>query len=127
MKRFLMTAIAVMFATPVLALDINGALDDYNATYLNTPEAKAALIEEVCSSDAPGAFFLCQDMIANGAPTSDIRVAIAAAATIAGGVTGGATALDASTTLFGWTPNVLEGILLGGTLGNLGANVALSR
>jgi hypothetical protein len=59
-----------------------GALDNYNAKYVNTPAAKQAALKSLCGDTAT--FFQCEYTRKHGVPDGDIRHAIIAASVIAG-------------------------------------------
>lgn len=99
------------------------AFDNYNAKYLNTPEAKKEALARVCSAQDNNSFYICERWRKNGVPNSDIRLGIAAVATVVGAGVGGAVVANPSLVgvsgalkIGGWTPSFVQGAVAAGAL-----------
>lgn len=110
-----------------------GALDDYNAKYLNSKEAKAATLKAYCGDDSATAVLTCEEWKKTGVPDSDIRHAIIAVGAVAGAVAGGAVVTtpaivgqSGAFTVLGWTPSLLQGAVAGAVVG-AGVSAAAAR
>lgn len=136
-KNIITTAIAAL-GIMGLSATAHAGFDEYNARYVNTPAAKAAALDSICTTgsdeDPIGSdFFVCERWTATGVPDGDIRIAVAATAIIAGGVAGGAVYANpaligqsGALTVLGNTLNPLQAILLGAGAGALvGASTTL--
>lgn len=128
--RNMFTAMALVVTAMASAPATAGALDDYNAKYVNSASAKKSTINEVCNSLASESdtsntinVHNCADFKRNGVPNGDIRHAIIAASVITGAAATAAAATVAVPALGGKTLFAQWGVksLLGAktiTLGN---------
>lgn len=117
-------------------------IDNWNAQ-LNTPQAKAAFLAQICRGQDNASFYQCERMKRHGVPNSDVRVGLAAVGVVAGAgagmvaagvpfaALGGKTAVEyvGITSVLGWAPTVpvmgVAGAVVGGTV--VGGAAALSR